>query len=497
MSVRWSSCLLMAIASVVAAVPAEASERPEIQPLGHEILLAGVYSDQWVAGSDLVGIGVASGKRISLTGTFHHLWESEHGVDNTDYILEQAWTAQTTPVANLEIMVRAAEIANGSYDADIARWADRVKSWADKGGGRSLLIAPLQEMNGNWVPYGMDPVGFKAAYRRIVEIARGVGLDETTVRWVFAPNAWSVHPYHTADYYPGDDIVDFVGISVYNFGASLGRWTGIWDSGLAVLDELRSFAPYKPFLITQAGSSTSGGDRDAWLHELFNAAAWDPNVVGLVYFNFNKETDWKVWDGNNVAPGWQAGMSLPSTAHVWPLRKWFQPGTLPFTPYAGRFADDDQLGIQSDVEWLAEQGIINGCTERHFCPNHWVSREQVATFLVRSLDLTPTEQDFFIDDSGSPHEANINALAAAGIAQSCGPDTYCPGMLVSRQQLAAMLSPALRLTPSQTRQFGDFTGSMTDPWGAVTRQEMVKVLRVSLRAVAPPPVWNPQRPWQL
>ncbi|MGH9893333.1 MAG: glycoside hydrolase family 26 protein, partial [bacterium] len=479
MPARSTFRFLVVLALMATAVPAAASDRPEIQPLGHEILLTGVYSDQWVAGSDLVGIGVAGGEQISLTGTFHHLWESENGIDNTDHILEQAWAAQTTPVVNLEIMVRAAEIANGSYDAHIAQWASRVKSWTDKGGGRSLLIAPLQEMNGNWVPYGMDPGGFKAAYRRIVEISRGIGLDETKVRWVFAPNAWSVHPYHTADYYPGDDIVDFVGISVYNFGASVGRWTGIWDSGLAVLDELRGFAPYKPFLITQVGSSTSGGDRDSWLRDLFNAAAWDPNVVGLVYFNFNKETDWKVWDGVNVAAGWREGMNLETTVHIWPLRKWFQSGPLAFTPYSGRFADDDQLGIQNDVEWLADQGIVTGCTDRHFCPHQWVSREQMATFLVRALDLSPSEKDFFGDDTGSPHEANINAFAAAGFASGCGPDAFCPSVLVSRQQLADMLSPALSLTPSRTRQFGDFMGATRDPWGAVTRQEMVNILRIS------------------
>lgn len=483
--------ILLALTGCLLPARAMASERIELKPLTHEVLLAGVYSDQWVAWPDLIGIGDAAGRKISLTGTFHHLWESEHGIDNTDYILEQAWSAQTTPVANLEIMAPAAAIASGTYDDQIAQWAGRVKAWTDKGGGRSLLLAPLQEMNGNWVPYGMDPAGFKAAYRRIVEIARDLGLDETKVRWVFAPNAWSVAPYSTSEYYPGDDIVDFVGISVYNFGSGVSRWTSVWDSGLAVLDELRSFAPYKPFLITQVGSSTTGGDRDAWLSDLFQTAAWDPNVVGLVYFNFHKETDWKLWDGSNLAEGWREGMR--STAHIWPLSPWFQPGPLDFTPYLGRFADDDQLTTQGHVEWLAERGIINGCTERHFCPQLWVRREEVAAFLVRALDLPPAGRDFFADDAGSPHEGDINAIAAAGFAQGCGADTFCPTALVSRQQLAGMLGPALALTPQQTRQLGDVTGTQRDPWGAITRQEMATILRLSLRALVPEPVWGLNR----
>lgn len=119
-----------------------------------------------------------------------------------------------------------------------------------------------------------------------------------------------------AEYYPGDEVVDFVGISVYNFGATIGRWTGLADSGMAALANVRSFAPSKPYLITQVGSSTAGGDRDSWLRELFALTASDPNVVGLIYFNFIKETDWKVWDGLTPAAGWNDGMQMegPSTA---------------------------------------------------------------------------------------------------------------------------------------------------------------------------------------
>ena len=201
-----------------------------------------------------------------------------------------------------------------------------------------------------------------------------------------------------------------------------------------------------------------------------------------------------MWDGVQVATGWQEGMNLNSIAHIWPLTKWFQPGPVAFTPYSGRFADDDQLGIQADVEWLAERGIVTGCAERHFCPDQWVSREQAATFLARAFELPPSTQDFFVDDTGSPHEASINAIASAGFAPGCTSEAFCPQVLVSRQELAGMLSPFLELTPSQTRWFGDFTGALGDPWGAVTRQEIVKVLRLSLRAIALP-AWNPQKSW--
>ena len=314
---RRISLLVAFLLGMVPMHPAQASEAPRN---GRDLVLAGVYSDQWQSAADINALGQASGKKVSLVGTFHHLWESENGVDsNTDWLLEQAWSAQATPVANVEVAISAYDMAAGGYDSAIRQWALRVKGWLDRGGGRSLLIAPLQEMNGDWVAYGQDPGNYQITFRRFVEIFRSEGIDETKVRWVFAPNAWSVGHHSMADYYPGDDIVDFVGISVYNFGASVGRWTSVFESGMAAVETVRSFAPTKPYLITQIGSSTSGGDRDAWLREMFAFAATDPNVVGLIYFNFNKETDWKVWDGSTPAQGWMDGMQAPGVEYRWPL----------------------------------------------------------------------------------------------------------------------------------------------------------------------------------
>jgi hypothetical protein len=510
MRIRSGFVGIVLLALLQTALPAMAVDRTPAPLNGRDILLSGLYSDQWQAGPDLLALGAASGRGLSLAGTFHQLWESENGSEgNTEWLLEQAWSAHTTPVANVEVMTPAADIAAGVYDMAIIQWAMRVKAWLEKGGGRSLLIAPLQEMNGDWVPYGMDPEGFKASYRRFIEIFQAVHVDETKVRWVFAPNAWSVRPYHTSDYYPGDDVVDFVGISVYNFGSEAGRWSSVADSGLGALNELRSFAPNKPYLVTQVGSSTSGGDRDAWLRELFQTAAADPNVVGLIYFNFLKETDWKLWDGANLAAGWRDGMQMPATVHSWPLTEWFQPGPLPFTPYRGHFADDDYAVGQADIDWLANRGVIQGCAAAEFCPGNWVTREQLATFLARALALPSPSGDHFVDDNGSPHEADINALAEAGITSGCASQLFCPADLLSRQQLAGLLSHALDLPPAEGISFADSIDSPYEeqinslvaagismgcgvdlfcPAAAVSREQMAYFLRRTLeRAIQPPP----------
>jgi hypothetical protein len=68
----------------------------------------------------------------------------------------------------------------------------------------------------------------------------------------------------------------------------------------------------------------------------------------------------------------------------------------------------------------------------------------MAAFLVRALDLPPAVGDRFVDDEDSGFEAEIEALAAAGITAGCAPDRFCPSDPVTRGQMAAFLHRALR-----------------------------------------------------
>jgi cysteine-rich secretory family protein/S-layer family protein len=106
------------------------------------------------------------------------------------------------------------------------------------------------------------------------------------------------------------------------------------------------------------------------------------------------------------------------------------------------FVDDAASGHQPDINSIAMAGITAGCATAMYCPRSNVSREQMATFLVRALGLPPTGSDFFGDDEGSVHEDAINRLAAAGVTNGCGGGSYCPSGTVSREQMAAFLHRA-------------------------------------------------------
>jgi hypothetical protein len=119
----------------------------------------------------------------------------------------------------------------------------------------------------------------------------------------------------------------------------------------------------------------------------------------------------------------------------------------------GTFIDDDSSVFETDIEWMAAEGITKGCNpsegNTRFCPDSVVTRGQMAAFLVRALGLTERLDDPFTDDDGHVFEADIERLAAAGITKGCNPptnDRFCPDGRVSREQMAAFLVRALGYT---------------------------------------------------
>ena len=106
------------------------------------------------------------------------------------------------------------------------------------------------------------------------------------------------------------------------------------------------------------------------------------------------------------------------------------------------FTDDGASGHQANINRTTAAGITEGCGATTFCPTAFASRGELATWLVRALNLPPTSSDYFTDDATSVHQANINALAEAGIATGCGAGLYCPGAAVLRGPLASFLHRA-------------------------------------------------------
>ncbi len=101
------------------------------------------------------------------------------------------------------------------------------------------------------------------------------------------------------------------------------------------------------------------------------------------------------------------------------------------------------------VEAIRAAGISGGCGNNNFCPNRLVTRQEMAVFLQRALGLPLASGHHFVDvPHGTSFTGSIYAIYYAGITNGCngaGSNVYCPTELVTRQQMASFLVRAFNL----------------------------------------------------
>ncbi|HUG08103.1 MAG TPA: PQQ-dependent sugar dehydrogenase [Acidimicrobiia bacterium] len=150
-------------------------------------------------------------------------------------------------------------------------------------------------------------------------------------------------------------------------------------------------------------------------------------------------------------------------------------------PPGGSFIDDDGNTHEGNIEAIAAEDITRGCNppfNDRFCPDDPVTRGQMAAFIKRALQLPHTNTDHFTDDNGSTFEADINAIAEAGITRGCNPpdnDRYCPSDLVKRDQMASFLARAEGLS-----------ANVPPPRPELAWVPVVQGLEATVQALSPP-----------
>lgn len=129
----------------------------------------------------------------------------------------------------------------------------------------------------------------------------------------------------------------------------------------------------------------------------------------------------------------------------------------------GFFFDDNETTHEPNIEAIAEAGITGGCLPEGtaYCPDLEVTRAQMASFIARALDLPASTPTFLDVDPGGTHGGNIAAIADAGITLGCNADgtLFCPTDLVTREQMASFLARGLDLTPVASGPFTDVAGT--------------------------------------
>ena len=463
--------------------------------------------DNWLTSNGSSGVTFA-GDFMSIT--LNPFWNVPHELD-------MAWNNGFVPFVNIMASeswegayydadcVTAASVAAGNCDDKIALWAGYFKDWA--GTDKFAYLAPFPEMNGPWISYHSDGDTYQEAFKRFVTVFENAGVPDAAVEWVFAPNGHHdpAYPYRAFEnYYPGDQYVDIVAFSAYNYGGCPDPAYN-WDTFELAMEphlvRMQAMAPSKPIFISQTGVldnppfdiNDPTQNKSDWVKDTFSKLADYPGVRAILYFNKINTSevvgncaspDYRIYYGNST--GEQGFLEIMDDVR---FGKWSNRDTnwanIAFNDPTYTFADVQpthpfsgapNVWYYDSVLKLYNNGITGGCVttpDLLYCPNDTVTRGQMAVFLEKGIHTSaftpPDVAATFTDTVGHWAEDWIEALKSDGITGGCGNNQYCPDDSVTRAQMAIFLLRAkygAGYTPPSVGADTGFADVATDYWAA-------------------------------
>ncbi len=187
-------------------------------------------------------------------------------------------------------------VARGDYDFYIEEWAHEIAAFE-----HNIFIRFGHEMNDPyrypWGPQNNEPKDFVAAWQHVVNKFRELGVEN--VIWIWAPQPAYLR---YAEYYPGDEYVDWIGVGTLNYGtvAAWSKWWTFKDIYGNYYDWLDMLD--KPMMITEMGCLRVGGNREEWFRDaLTDLPAKYPRLKAIILFNddddkttLNKSLNWSI-----------------------------------------------------------------------------------------------------------------------------------------------------------------------------------------------------------
>lgn len=236
--------------------------------------------------------------------------------------VQQSWQAGALPVITWQSMPHdfantatdissyaMRSIARGHFDSYLKAWATSLAQT-----GLPVVIRLDQEMNGAWYPWGAGyqargitntPTRFRAAWQHIWQVFQSVGANKYAI-WAWTPSRTDTLKVDSTsgpskgdtgmvEDYPGDQYVDWMGMSAYQFRPSdPATYDFIFGGTLNgnSADIALKKVSNKPIFIAEWGSAQVVGtstDNTANKVALTRAALAnflsDPRIIGFSLFN--------------------------------------------------------------------------------------------------------------------------------------------------------------------------------------------------------------------
>jgi hypothetical protein len=217
------------------------------------------------------------------------------------------------------------DVLNGKYDDYIDRFAKDARDFNEE-----ILIRFLHEFNGNWYVWSGNkngqsnggPEKVVAVWKYVVDRFKAQGADN--VKWLWVPHgpstdlkteAWN----QVANYWPGDDYVDWIGLDGYNFYPQ-DPWGGKrplrdFDNCFRDLYDDCAKLGNQPMMIAEFGTGEfqyEDFDKAAWITDAFHKIKSEyPRIKIFTWFNINKELDWRVNSSPEALDAFREAMQDP------------------------------------------------------------------------------------------------------------------------------------------------------------------------------------------
>jgi hypothetical protein len=209
-------------------------------------------------------------------------------------------------------------IADGAADSIIRVRAREIRTLVDSAtASPALLIELAAEMNARFgASWQAGANGDSAAsadfvrmWRHVVGIFRAEGV--LNVAWVWSASAGNAYTHLPTGaqhwnwherYYPGDDVVDLVGIHAFNDALSQGAWVPFeelvdGDAADHLFTDLIERHPTKGLIFGELATSEHPRQRNAkaaWIANAFARVRACPAIQAVVWFDMRKERDWRI-----------------------------------------------------------------------------------------------------------------------------------------------------------------------------------------------------------
>jgi hypothetical protein len=270
-----------------------------------------VHTEKSPLPSEVSAFATEAGKAPNMVMFFRDLGDPFPTAD-----IAESWSEGALPMITLEPIVKNSDsgqptmgqIASGDYDTQLTAWAQAAASQ-----NMAFVLRFAQEMNGNWYSwsdgeFGNAPGDYVAAWRHVHDLFDANGAKQTI--WNWSVNRVDTLPNKDlARVYPGDDYVDWVGISGYyrQDDGTAPSFNGTFGMTLAALKRL---APKKLVILSEVGAGTTEANRVAWINDFFAQLLNHPEVIGFDWFNdFKSGGDWRIGYSTATEQAFAAGVA--------------------------------------------------------------------------------------------------------------------------------------------------------------------------------------------